>query len=146
MSAQQNKDVVLRQWYHDLWNSWNISAADRLLTRDYLLHVSGNPTRFDRDGAKQLVTAFSTAFPDLQHTVDEIIAEGSAVAARWTSRGTHRGEFQGIAATGRRISVSGTTIHHMVEGQIAETWLTFDNLDFLQQLGAVPSSTPQAER
>ena len=44
---------------------------------------------------------FSTAFPDLHHTVDEMIAEGNVIVARWTVRGTHRGDFQGIAPTGK---------------------------------------------
>ena len=81
---------------------------------------------------------FGRAFPDLQHTVEEIIAEGNAVAARWTTHGTHTGTFQGIAPTGRRVTTSGVTVHHLREGRIAETWLAFDNLSFLQQLGAVP--------
>ena len=81
---------------------------------------------------------FSTAFPDLKHTVDEMISEGNSVAARWTVRGTHRGAFQGIVPAGRQIVLSGTTVHHMSDGRIVETWLTMDNLDLLQQLGAVP--------
>jgi len=145
VSAQQDKNIVFRQWYEELWNRWNVGAADELLTAEYVLHVSGNPTPINREGAKQVVRMFSSAFPDLEHTVDEMIAEGSAVAARWTVRGTHRGEFQGIAPTGKRVTVSGMTVHHMVEGKIRETWLTVDNLDLLQQLGAVPSSTPGAQ-
>jgi predicted ester cyclase len=67
-----------------------------------------------------------------------MIEEGDTVAARWTVDGTHRGDFQGIAATGRKVRLSGTTIHHMADGKIKETWLTVDNLDLLQQLGAIP--------
>jgi steroid delta-isomerase-like uncharacterized protein len=138
MSTQENKDIVLRQWYQELWNKWNVGAADDLLTSDYLLHLSGSPTPMDRDATKQVVTMFRSAFPDLRHTVDEMIAEENTIATRWTVWGTHRGEFQGIAPTGKRISVSGTTVHHMANGRIAETWLTVDNLHLLQQLGAVP--------
>jgi len=131
-----NKSIVLRQWYQELWNKWNIGVADELLTADYRLRLSGVPAPFDREGAKQVVSMFSTTFPDLQHTVDEMIGDGDAIAARWTVRGTHRGDFQGIAATGNAVQLSGTTIHHMSGGKIDETWLTFDNLDLLQQLGA----------
>ena len=67
-----------------------------------------------------------------------MVAEGNTVAARWSVRGTHRGDFQGIAPTGKQVNVSGTTVHHMVNGKIVETWLTFDTMDLLQQLGAVP--------
>ena len=87
MSSQHNKDIVRRGWYEELWNSWNISEADDLFTSDYVLHVPGVPAPIDRAGAKQVVQMFSIAFPDLKHTVDEMIAEGDAVAARWTVRG-----------------------------------------------------------
>ena len=70
-------------------------------------------------------------------TVDEVIAEGDTVAARWTVRGTHRGDFQGIAASGRGVTLSGITVHHLKDGRIRETWLSFDNMELLQQLGAV---------
>jgi steroid delta-isomerase-like uncharacterized protein len=138
MTTSENKEVVRQWWYQELWDNWNVTAADRLFTADYLLHLSGLPAPADRESAKQIVTMFSVAFPDLRHSVDEMIAEGDTVAARWTVEGTHRGEFQGIAATGKRVKLSGTTVHHMVEGKIQETWLTVDNLDLLQQLGAIP--------
>jgi steroid delta-isomerase-like uncharacterized protein len=99
------------------------------------------PTPLNRDATKQVVGMFSTAFPDLEHTVDEMIAEGTTVAARWTVRGTHRGDFQRIAPTGKPVNLSGTTVHHMTDGKISETWLTLDNLELLQQLGAVPQAS-----
>ena len=135
-----NKDIVLRQWYQELWDNWNISTADELFTDNYRLHLPGSAAALDRDATKGVVRMFSIAFPDLQHTVDEMVAEGNTVAARWSVRGTHRGEFQGIAPTGKQINVSGTTVHHLVNGKIVETWLTFDTMDLLQQLGAVPAS------
>jgi steroid delta-isomerase-like uncharacterized protein len=138
MSTTENKDIVLRQWYQELWDNWKIGVADALLTPDYALHVSGSPTPFNRDAVKQVVAMYGAAFPDLKHTVDEMIAEGNTVAARWTVRGTHRGEFQGVAPTGRPIQLSGATVHHMSDGRIVETWLTVDNLELLQQLGAAP--------
>jgi steroid delta-isomerase-like uncharacterized protein len=137
MSTSENKDIVRRRWYQELWDNWNISAADDLFTTDYVLHLPGSPP-MNRDGAKQVVAMFSTAFPDLKHTVDEMISEGNTVAARWTVRGTHQGEFQGIVPTGRQIVLSGATTHHMADGRIVETWLAMDNLDLLQQLGAIP--------
>jgi steroid delta-isomerase-like uncharacterized protein len=137
MSTNENKDIVRRQWYQELWDNWNISVADDLFTPDYVLHLPGSPP-INRDGAKQVVAMFSTAFPDLKHTVDEMVSEGNTVAARWTVRGTHQGTFQGIVPAGKQIVLSGTTVHHMVNGRIVETWLSMDNLDLLQQLGAIP--------
>jgi steroid delta-isomerase-like uncharacterized protein len=138
MSASANKDVVLRKWYQELWDKWNIAMADELFTENYRLHLPGSPVAIDRDATRQVVQMFSGAFPNLQHTVDEMIAEGDVVAARWTVRGTHRGDFQGIAPTGNDVTLCGTTVHHLVGGRIAETWLTFDTMELLQQLGAAP--------
>jgi steroid delta-isomerase-like uncharacterized protein len=141
MSTAENKEIVRRRWYQDLWDNWNLSTADDLFTSDYRLHLPGIPTSMDREATKAVVKMFSASFPDLQHTIDEMIAEGNAVAARWTIRGTHRGDFQGIPATGQSVKLSGTTVHHLADGKIAETWLTFDNLQLLQQLGVTPQPT-----
>lgn len=137
MSAT-NKDIVLHRWYQELWDKWNIAVADDLFTGDYRLHLPGSPVPMDRDSTKQVVQMFSAAFPDLRHTVDEMIAEGNVVAARWTVRGTHQGDFQGIASTGKTVTLSGVTVHHLADGRISETWLTFDTMELLQQLDAVP--------
>jgi steroid delta-isomerase-like uncharacterized protein len=135
MSARDNKAVVRQGWYEELWNHWNVDAADQLFTSDYQLHLAGSPTPLDLVATKEAVAMFGSAFPDLEHTVEEMIAEGNTVAARWTVRGTHTGTFQGIAPTGNPVTNTGITVHHMRDGRIAETWLAYDNLSFLNQLG-----------
>jgi steroid delta-isomerase-like uncharacterized protein len=135
-----NKDIVLRKWYQELWDKWNVAIADELFTPDYRLHLPGNPAPSDKETTKHVVAMFSKAFPDLHHTIDEIVSEGSTVAARWTVNGTHRGDFQGIPPTNKSVRLSGVTVHHLTDGQIAETWLVFDTMDLLQQLGAVPQA------
>ena len=135
MSLDANRELVMRLWYRELWDSWNLSVADTLFSDSYKLHVSGVPVTLDRAGARGAVAMYSKAFPDLKHTVHEMIAEGRTVAARWTVNGTHSGEFQGVSATGRSVAVDGTTIHHVEDGRIVETWLTMDTGQMLQQLG-----------
>jgi steroid delta-isomerase-like uncharacterized protein len=134
--TSSNKELVVRLWYEELWNKWNLNAADELFSADYQLHIPGVPVPLDRNGAKQVVTMFSGSFPDLTHTVDEVIAEGDTVAARWTVNGTHRGEFQGIPASGKSVQLSGITVHHFAGGKVRETWLAFDTATLLQQIGA----------
>ena len=136
--TSSNKDIVLRYWYQELWDNWNIAVADDLLTDDYRLHAPGVPVPLDRETTKQVVAMYGTSFPDLKHTVDEVIAEGDTVAVRWTVHGTHRAEFQGIPASGKQINLSGNTFHHLKDGKVRETWLVFDVMELLQQLGAVP--------
>ena len=131
---ENNKDIVRRQWYQELWDNWNLSTADELLTDDYRLHLPGSPQPLDRATARQVVAMFSVSFPDLKHTVHEMIGEGDTVAARWTVRGTHRGDFQGVAPTGNTVVVDGVTVHHLVNGRVSETWLCFDTTNLMQQL------------
>jgi len=138
MTVIDQEELVTRQWYQELWDNWKLDVADTLFTEDYRLHLSGVPVPLDKPSAKQVVSMFSKAFPDLKHTIDEIISDGQTVVARWTVRGTHKGEFQGIPATGKSVTLSGTTFHHLRGAQIAETWLTMDTMELLQQLGAVP--------
>lgn len=141
MSTDSNKDLVRRLWYDELWNRWNTAAADDLFSQDYALHLPGLAVPLDREATKQVVQMFGAAFPDLVHTVDEMIAEGSSVCGRWTVRGTHRGEFQGLPPTGRSVVLSGLTVHHVSGNRITETWLAFDSATLTQQL-ADPAPAP----
>ncbi len=106
----------------------------------YIWHGPGQEVR-GREGLRQLVAQYQAAFPDLAVTIEDLVAEGDQVVARWTARGTHQGELMGLAATGQPMSVSAISISRHAAGQIAEEWENFDQLGLLQQLGAVP--TPQ---
>jgi predicted ester cyclase len=90
----------------------------------------------DRDGQKELLTKFRAAFPDIQLTVEEIIAEDNRLAFRSTIRATHRGELFGIAPTGKPIKVGLVDVIHIENGQFVEQWGGPDLLDLVQQLGA----------
>ena len=80
-----------------------------------------------------------TTFPDIDVSVDDLIAEGDRVVIRWTGTGTHSGEFMGVPATGVKISVTGIAIDRIEGGKIVEHWEQFDTLGMMQQLGAIPS-------
>jgi len=69
---------------------------------------------------KAVITNFRKGFPDLHFTVEEMIAEGDKVAYRWTARGTHQGEYEGIAPTGKIITETGITIIRIVDGKVVE--------------------------
>ena len=81
----------------------------------------------------------------LKLTVNAVLGEGDLVAVRWTYTGTHQGEFQGAAPTGRQATWSGISIFRIACGRIAETWSEADHLGRLQQLGLVPGgeATPE---
>jgi predicted ester cyclase len=91
-----------------------------------------------RDGLKTAVGGFLLAFPDMAWTIHEQIAEGDNVVSRFTWTGTHRGEFLGIPATGRRATVWGVVIDVVRGGKMVESRITMDTVGLLQQLGAIP--------
>lgn len=102
-------------------------------TDDFVGH-GGSRTFTHEDGMKE-AKGWRSAFPDLAVNVDLIVAEGDLVAVRWTARGTNTGSGNGIAATGRKVQVSGTAIFRFVDGKIAEEWTSANVLDLMQQLG-----------
>jgi len=81
---------------------------------------------------------FRGAFPDIVATVQDEIAAGDKVVIRWSAEGTHRGEFFGIPATGKRIAISGTSVYRIAGERIPEEWTQGDMLGLMTQLGAIP--------
>jgi steroid delta-isomerase-like uncharacterized protein len=91
-----------------------------------------------KENFKAFAVTLRGAFPDWHTTLEEMIAEDDQVAERWTGRGTHQGEFQGIAPTGRQVTVPGFVFYRVASGKITEFRGLFDGLSMLQQLGAIP--------
>ncbi len=139
MSAEQNK-AVSRRADEELFNRGNLDVADELFAADYVYHdaTSGQDWHGPED-VKRYARLLRSAFPDLQQTIEDQVAEGDRVAYRWTARGTHRGELMGIAPTGARVAFTGIAIARLAHGRIAEMWESYDALGLLRQLGAVPS-------
>lgn len=88
---------------------------------------------------KHHIELFEAAFPNYELIADDIVAEADKVAVRATFRGTHKGEFFGIPATGKEVSVSLMLIYRIAGGKIVEHWVNADQLSLMQQLGAIPA-------
>jgi predicted ester cyclase len=136
MSQDANKALVER-FVHEFWSSGKLSTADELMAADATISVN-NQAVPDIATLKGFCRSLREAFPDWHSTFEELVVEGERVAERWTGRGTHRGEFQGIAATGRQVAVPGTVFYHIVNGQIAEFRGQFDRLAMLEQISSEP--------
>ena len=93
----------------------------------------------DWNGHKQFLASMFNAFPDLHFTIEDILAEGDKVAFRLAVTGTHSGAFQGIPATGKKITFGGTGIGMIVDGKLEENRAHADIMGLMQQLGAVPA-------
>jgi predicted ester cyclase len=114
-----------------------LAAAEGILASD--LHDHRGPPAHDIqgiDGEKRFIARVRSAFPDLQVEIEDMVTEGDRVAARVMHRGTHRGDFLGIAPTGRSVTYEGTVIFRIVEGKISERWGTVDLFAILWQLRA----------
>ncbi len=144
MSLDENKALVER-FVGEFWSSGRLSAADELLTADATIAVN-NQAVADIETLKAICRSIREAFPDWHSTFEELVAEGESVAERWTGRGTHQGEFQGIAATGRQVAVPGTVFYRIVDGKIAEFRGQFDRLAMLEQLGSAAMSPTATSR
>jgi steroid delta-isomerase-like uncharacterized protein len=136
--SEQNKTNV-RRLFDELWNKGNMAVADELIAPTYIHHDAATPdVGRGPEGEKKRVTLYRTAFPDLRLTIENTIAEGETVVARWTCRGAHRGDLNGIAPTGKQFLISGVSVVRFVGGKMAEGWINWDALGLMQQLGAVP--------
>jgi steroid delta-isomerase-like uncharacterized protein len=138
--SEENK-AVLRRVNDEVFVQRNLDLVDELFAPDYVLHDPGLPggeLRGTEDFKQRWVSMFRTAFPDLQLSVEDQVAEGDKVATRYTGRGTHQGELMGIPPTGNDVSVDGVIISRVSGGSIEEEWNNFDALGMMQQLGVIP--------
>ncbi len=134
VSAEENKALARRAWEA----VDNPDLLEEVYAPDVVWHEPDQELR-GLEQAKQFVTTYKTAFPDLNVTVEDQIAEGDKVVTRVTIRGTHQGETEEFGPpTGRQIEGEGVTISRIEGGKIVEDWDSYDNLSFLQQLGLVP--------
>ena len=136
MSAEENKDLARRSW--ESVSERNPDLIEEFYPPDLVWHAPGQDIR-GYEEARQFVSTFFDAFPDINITVEDAIAEGDKAVTRYTIRGTHRGETEEFGPpTGKQMELEGITIHRIEDGKIVEEWERHDNLSAMQQLGLVP--------
>lgn len=134
-TLSDNKAIVLRS-EAELWSKGNLAVADELYSPDFVCHFVVGPEWRGLEGIKGEVKRHRTSFPDWHERVDDIVAEGDRVVIRFTSTGTHQGEFAGIAPTGRKVSIQEVAIFRVVGGKIVEQWGMPDIHGLMEQLRA----------
>jgi steroid delta-isomerase-like uncharacterized protein len=125
---------TLRRTWQATWNQGRLEALDNLLAPDYAPHHSLNPV-LGPEGVKQLVAGFQSALPDLEFEIEDLIDAGEKLVVRWSLSGTHQAELFGLAATGRRIKLTGISIYRLAAGQVVESWDELDLFSLLDQVG-----------
>jgi len=118
-------------------NRRDIEAAAALRAADSVWQAPGGQRAFGPDGWRDVVATYISAFPDLHFTIDDLVAEGDKVAARFTAHGTFRGELAGVSPTGRTASVACVMITRIENGKIADEFEVWDQLAMFQDLGAL---------
>jgi steroid delta-isomerase-like uncharacterized protein len=144
MSAEDNKALV-RRFLEDVWNKHDPAVVDEIFAADFVgrgPEIPGFPPT--REGLKEFVRVYLRAFPDTHFTVEDQLVEGDRVVTRWTGRGTQTGELMDMPPSGKTVTIPGVRIDRLSGGKIVETWIFWDQLLMLQQLGAVPAPRPPA--
>jgi steroid delta-isomerase-like uncharacterized protein len=136
MSTEENKALARRSW--EIVSPDNLDLIEEVYASDLVWHEPDRDIR-GYEQAKQFVSTFLEAFPDINITVEDVIGEGDQAVSRYTIRGTHQGETEEYGPpTGRQMELGGITIHRFEDGKIVEEWERYDNLSALQQLGLAP--------
>lgn len=138
--SQENL-ALSRRAIDEVWNRGNYELLPELVANDILIHA-GADTIQGPEGIQRFYESLRQAFPDLRFTVEDQFADGDRVVTRWSARGTHRGPFQGLPATGKQIWITGIDIERFVNGKVVECWPEANELGLLRQLGLLPDLAP----
>src|SRR3990172_9262709 len=143
MSTDTNK-IVSRRFLKEIFGQGKLTVAGEIIAPN---HVNSGPGALPGlppgpEGSKQIVMVYRNAFPDIQFTIDEQIAEGDKVVTRWSAHGTHKGELAGIPPTGKSSTVTGMGVDRIVNGKIVERWGIFDQFGMMQKMCVIPKPEP----
>jgi steroid delta-isomerase-like uncharacterized protein len=138
----ENKQIV-RQFFELLDRHDTERMGDLLVSNtNYSFHLAGMPSPVDWNEHKRLLAGVINAFPDLHHDIVDMVAERDKVAVRLNVTGTHKGEFQGILPTGKKLSLHEMGFITILDGKIIEGWISSDTMRLMQQIGGLPPSPP----
>ena len=132
MSLEENKAIILSLYEAD--NKKDLTILDEVISPDFFDPTFGLQ---GPEGYKQFETAFCKGFPDWIETIEDIIAEEDKVWVRFTGTGTHKGEWRGLAPTGRKVTFRGVQIWRLVDGKVVSKDSILDLLDALKRLGVI---------
>ncbi len=142
MSADKNEAVV-RRFIEELWNARRLEVADEIFADECVTHQLKSGSELtsaprDPETMKRHVIQWLEGFPDLQFTIEQILASGDRVTMQTTMRGTHTGTWLGIPPTGRTVDIQMISIHRFANDKIVEDWVLVESMGLFQQLGLLP--------
>jgi predicted ester cyclase len=131
MSTEPNK-ILVRRYIEERWNERKLWLTDELVSPVFVLHTPSGD--LDLSAFNEAIVAYLRSFPDSHVSIEDVVAEGDRVAIRYSFRGTHRGEFMGVAMTGNHTLCVGMAFYRVAGGRLAEGWFIEDTLGLLEQL------------
>jgi steroid delta-isomerase-like uncharacterized protein len=134
--SESNQQIV-RRALEEIWQNGNIALIDELYAPDFFNHTLESGQAQGLELEKQMAARFRGAFPDFEVIIEDLLATADKVVLRGGWRGTHLGEFMGVAPTHKLITVTEIAIFRLDGGKIAELWANTDQLGFLRQLGVI---------
>jgi predicted ester cyclase len=144
MSETDQIKSLARQLLEDDISRGDEAVAARIIHPDFVDHTNPPGMQHGLAGHKAIVSLFRTAFPDQWWQIEDLIAEGDKIVARTTMTGTHQGDFFGISATGRSVTLKGIHIMRVADGRVIEHWGSNDDLGMMRQLGVIPEPSAPA--
>ena len=148
MSSEENKALVLAL-YEQIWNAGNLALITERVSLERIDHDPGGPAAGEVAGQQELidsVESYRTAFPDLHFEFGPQVADDELVATRWTARGTNLGSLDERPPTGKAIEVTGMFLERLVSRKIVESWVEYDQLGLLRQLGRITEEAADARQ
>lgn len=135
MSGAQGNESVVRRFYDELWNEWRLDIAEEIVAPAIRFRGSLGSSMAGIEEFVRYLESVRAAFPDWHNRVDELLCSGDRVVTRMTWSGTHRGNLDGIAATGARVEYVGAAIFRLANGLIEGAWVVGDTQELWRALG-----------
>ncbi len=133
--------AIAQRVIEEAWNQGNLAVIDELYSPAIVSHDPASlPDEQGLEGRKRAALRYRKALPDIHFALSDFTATGELVYYHWQATATHTGELNGIPATGKKITVTGTATDRIVNGKIVEEWSHWDTLGMLQQLGVIPAA------
>ncbi|GAB4328207.1 MAG: hypothetical protein Kow0074_23990 [Candidatus Zixiibacteriota bacterium] len=137
MTTEQNKERV-REFFDKVINGRDMTRFDDYLSSNFVEHEPLEPFPPTREGVRSFFESMRAAFPDLKVSIEDMVAEGDKVVARQMWRGTHKGEFMGVPASGKTVAFPVIDILRLADGKATDHWGVPGTLTMMQQIGAIP--------
>ena len=137
MSSNENEELA-RRYVEEAWNEGNLGVVDELFADTWVVHSSSHEHIEDADDLRRHIRMVRKALADFEMNVEFVVAEEDMVTMGIWISGTHEGELMGLDPSNESVEVSGMMAHRFENGAIVESWIDWDVLGFLRQIGAVP--------